>query len=140
VRFVPPQWLRRGLCDEPQSWQKAAMRGLYLFGGFTAIVLGLIGLLLPIMPTVPFLILAAWCFGRSNPAWEQRLLDHPRFGEPIRNWREYGAIGRTAKLAATIAFVASCAMGLALTPWPWPLLPVGIAIVAGGWIWSRPEL
>ncbi|WP_416385509.1 YbaN family protein [Tsuneonella sp. CC-YZS046] len=115
------------------------MRKFYLCAGIVSVGLGIIGVALPIMPTVPFLILAAWCFGKSNPALEARLLNHPRYGPHIRAWRENGAIPRIGKLGATFAFAASTLLGFLFMPWPWPLLPLGIAVIALSWIWSRPD-
>jgi uncharacterized membrane protein YbaN (DUF454 family) len=114
-------------------------RHLYLYAGITAVALGVIGIALPIVPTVPFLVLAAWCFGKSNPVWEERLLLHPRFGPHIRAWRERRAIARTGKWGATMAFAGSIALTLWLTPWPWPLVTVGIAVVTLSWLWTRPD-
>lgn len=115
------------------------MRLAYLFVGILAVVLGVIGIFLPIMPTVPFMLLAAFCFARSNPEWERRILDHPRFGPPVRAWRERGAIGRKAKIAAVLGLSGSAVMGLLLLDSHWRYLPLGIAIVCGAWIVTRPE-
>jgi uncharacterized membrane protein YbaN (DUF454 family) len=115
------------------------MRRLYFSAGVASIGLAIIGIALPIMPTVPFLILAAWCFGKSNPRLEARLLHHPRYGPHIRAWRERGAIARIGKLGATFAFAVSILLGFAFMAWPWPLLPLGIAVVVLSWIWTRPD-
>lgn len=64
------------------------------------LLLGVIGAFLPVMPTTIFLILAAWCFGRSSPRLEAWMLDHPHFGAVLRDWREHGAVPRRAKLMA----------------------------------------
>ncbi len=114
-------------------------RIIWASAGLISVALGAIGAFLPLLPTVPFLLLAAFCFARSNPAWEQRLLNHPRYGASLRLWREKGAIGRRGKYAATAAFVISIALGWAMMPLPWSLVPVGVALICGSWIWTRPE-
>lgn len=115
------------------------MRLAYLSVGILAIALGVIGIFLPILPTVPFMLLAAFCFARSNPEWERRILDHPRFGPPVRAWRERGAIGRPGKIAAVLGLAGSAAMGLLLLDGPWRFLPLAIAVTCGAWIVTRPE-
>ena len=115
------------------------MRLVWLLLGGLSLVLGFIGALLPLVPTVPFLLLAAFCFARGHPPFEDWLLNHAAFGPPIRAWRERGAIGRRAKLAAVLGFTASAILGLVLLPMPWAPLPALVAAAAGSWIWTRPE-
>lgn len=115
------------------------IRAGYLLAGLVSLALGAIGLLLPILPTVPFVILAAFCFARSSPALEQRLLDHRTFGPHIRTWRSRGAISRKGKTAAAIAFAASAVLGLALLSLPWSLIPLAAALIGGSWVLSRPS-
>jgi hypothetical protein len=115
------------------------VRTIYLVLGLVAVAAGIIGIFLPILPTVPFMLLAAFFFARSNPAWERRILDHPNFGPPIRAWRERGAIGRRAKVAAVLALGVSAAGGLWLLPEPWRWVPLGVAVVTGTWIATRPS-
>jgi len=91
---------------------KRLARPFWLAGGLLAIGLGILGIALPLLPTVPFFLLAAFCFARSHPVWEQRLLDHPRYGPPLRQWRTRRAISRKAKLAALTAMGASIALSL----------------------------
>ena len=112
---------------------------LYLVTGLIAVTLGGIGAFLPLLPTVPFLILAAFCFARSNPAWEARLLNHPRYGATLRQWREKGVVSRKAKLAASGAFAVSIALGFLTLNWPWPMIPVAVALICGSWLWMQPE-
>lgn len=114
-------------------------RYLYLIAGFLCLGLAVIGALLPVMPTTVFVILAAYCFTRSSPAMERRLLEHPKFGPHIVRWREHGAISRIGKQAATLAFAISIAASFAFTHMPWPLVTVAAAVIVGGWIWTRPE-
>lgn len=114
-------------------------RSLYFIAGFVCIGLAIIGAILPLMPTTVFVILAAYCFARSSPELERRLIEHPRFGKHILLWRERGAISRTGKRAAAAAFAVSIAVSLVFVRLPWSLLPVAAAVIIGGWIWTRPE-
>lgn len=114
-------------------------RPLFLAAGMISVALGAVGAVLPVLPTVPFLILAAFCFARSNPEWEKRLLNHPRWGPPIRDWRERGAISRRAKRLAAVALAASAAVAVLTLPWPWTAVSLVPLAIAGGWIWTRPE-
>ena len=107
--------------------------------GLAALGLGTIGIFVPLLPTVPFYILAAFCFARGHPVWEARLLAHPRFGPHIRAWREKGAVSRKGKIAATVAFAVSIALGLATLVWPWVVVPPVVALVCLSWLWTRPE-
>ncbi len=95
------------------------MRQVYLALGLICVALGAIGAFLPVLPTTPFLILAAACFARSSPRLESRLLNHPQFGPALRAWRERNAIPRRAKLAALGGMI------------------VGFAVF---WFGSRPSL
>ena len=78
---------------------RAARLG-WLAMGWICVALGIIGALLPLMPTTIFLILAAGCFARSSPRLEAWLLDHPRVGPTLRAWRRAGALGRRGKTLA----------------------------------------
>ncbi len=114
-------------------------RHLYLGAGWLSLGLGAIGAVLPLLPTVPFMILAAFCFARSSPRLEAKLLDHPQLGPHIRRWRAHGAISRRGKKAALAAFAFSIVLALIFSPWPWFLAPMAAALIGGGWIWTRPE-
>lgn len=114
-------------------------RHFYLIAGWSSLALGAIGAVLPLLPTVPFVILAAFCFARSSPRLEAWLLAHPVFGRHIIAWRDHGAISRKGKVAATVAFAASILLALILAPWPWMMVPIIAAAVGGSWIWTRPE-
>jgi uncharacterized membrane protein YbaN (DUF454 family) len=114
-------------------------RHLYLAGGVIAVGLGTLGVFLPVLPTVPFLLLATFCFARSNPVWEQRLLDHPRYGPPLRQWRERRAISRKGKQGALIAMAAGVFLTAVTAGWPWVLIPAVTMGSVGVWIWTRAE-
>jgi uncharacterized membrane protein YbaN (DUF454 family) len=114
-------------------------RQLWSGAGLMFVAIGAIGAVLPLLPTVPFLLLALYCFARGNPVWEQRLLDNPRWGPPLRGWRERRVIPRKAKKAAIIAMGASVAVTAAIAGWPWAVIPVAVLILSGSWIWTRNE-
>lgn len=115
------------------------MRQLYLAGGIISVALGAIGAVMPIMPTVPFLLLAAFCFARSNPEWEQRLLDHPKWGAQLRDWRERRAISRKSKTIAILAMTAGAVFTWYTLGAPYYYVSVAVLIVCGGWIATRAE-
>ncbi len=114
-------------------------RLLYLCLGFSSVALGAAGIVLPLLPTVPFMLLAAFFFARSSPQVEAWIVEHPRFGPQIRAWRERGAISRSGKRAALAAFAVSAVLGLVLLPFPWLLAPAAAGLAGGSWIATRPE-
>lgn len=114
-------------------------RLLYQAGGLLFTGLGIIGAFLPLLPTVPFLLLALFCFARSNPAWAQRLLNHPRYGPPLRDWQTRRAIPRRAKIAALATMAVSVGITALTAGWPWVLVPLAVMLVSGSWIWTRAE-
>ena len=115
------------------------MRRLYLAAGLLFVALGAIGAVLPIIPTVPFLLLAAFCFARSNPEWERRIIEHPTWGPQIRDWRERRAIARKAKIAAIATLVAGVGFTWVTLGHPWVWISVSVLVVIGGWIATRNE-
>ncbi|MBU9697861.1 YbaN family protein [Rhodobacteraceae bacterium HSP-20] len=115
-------------------------RGLWLAAGSLALILGVVGVVLPLLPTVPFLLLAAFCFARSSAPLHLWLMQHPQLGPPVREWQEKGAIGRRAKWLAT----GSMAFAFAGSVWfdlPPSLLGIQGAVLLSVaiFIWSRPE-
>ena len=114
-------------------------RQLYLAAGLVCVGLGALGAALPIMPTVPFLLLAVYCFARSSPEWERRILDHPYWGPQVRDWQERRAISRRAKLLAIGAMTAGAVFTWYTLGHPWYWISVAILAVAGTWIATRNE-
>jgi len=109
--------------------------------GWVMVALGFIGLLLPVMPTTIFLILAAGCFSHSSPRFEAWLLDHRWFGTSIRRWRERRAIPRKAKILAIGSMAAGYAVLLVGTqPAWWVDLVVAAGLIASaGYVATRPD-
>lgn len=115
------------------------VRPVFLSLGIVSFAVGFAGIFLPLVPTVPLMLLAAYCFGRSNPAWEQRLLDDPRFGPHILAWRRNRSIPRSAKLLSTLLILSSAAMGLWLLDGGLRFLPAALGIGFLAWVWTRPD-
>ena len=118
-----------------------ARRAGYLVAGVLMLGLGIVGAVLPVMPTTIFVILAAFCFGRSSPRLEAWLTEHRRFGPPLRAWREEGAIPARAKAMAVIGMVVGYGLFL-LSTHPGPAAMLGLAafmLAAAGYVLSRPR-
>lgn len=115
------------------------MRWLWATFGILALGFAIIGIVTPILPTVPFLLLAAFFFSRSSERLHHWLLRHPVLGPPIENWNRSGAISSRAKLFATGSMIAAFAISLVLGLRPLILLIQG-AVLCGAalFIWSRP--
>lgn len=113
---------------------------LWIALGATALLLGVVGLFLPIVPTVPFVILAALCFSHGCERCERWLLEHPRLGPPLRAWREEHAVSRRAKQIATASMAVGCAVTWWLLGEGWlRWVPIGACTAVAGWMWSLPE-
>lgn len=110
---------------------------LWLFAGWCSLLLGLIGAFLPLLPTVPFVLLAAGCFSRGSPRWERWLLAHPRFGPWVRDWRVSRAVPLRAKQwAVAMMGVSSAWAWFAMPRWHWvPAVCCGVVAV---WLWRLP--
>ncbi len=116
------------------------MRLIWLIGGFISLALGVIGIVLPLLPTVPFMLLAAFCFARGSERIHAWLLSHPIFGPPIEDWNSRGAIRPGAKRLATLSIVAVFLLSVILGVKTTVLIIQAVVLSAVLiFIWSRPS-
>ena len=114
-------------------------RLFWLTIGLVSLVLAAVGVLLPLLPTTPFVILAAFCFMKSSQRLHDWLVDHRIFGPMIVDWREYGAISRPAKKIAIASMGAVFVLSLALKAPVWVLaVPAPVLALCMWYVGSRP--
>jgi uncharacterized membrane protein YbaN (DUF454 family) len=93
---------------------------VFLFaGGWACVVLGVIGIFLPVLPTTPFLLLAAGCFARSSPRFYQWLINNKRLGPWIRDYLEGNGIPLKGKVYAIGLMWISIGFSCWLVPLVW---------------------
>lgn len=116
-------------------WQ----RWVWLVGGFVFLVVGVIGIVLPLLPTTPFVLLAAFCFSRGSARYERWMLNHPRFGPMVRGWRARRAIPLKAKQLAWGMMTLSSVMAWWLLPPAVRWIPGFICAWVAVWLWRLPN-
>ncbi len=124
----------------PANLGRAGQIALRVLGG-VFFVAGLVGIVLPLVPTVAFWILAALCWTQSAPDWRRRLTEHPRYGAAIGGFLEQGVVPRQAKgyAVATIA-LSGLLSSLMLASSPWVLAALWTLLVSVSiWLVTRPE-
>ena len=116
------------------------MRVIWAALGILCVGIGLLGVVLPLLPTVPFMLLAAFFFARSSERLHVWLITHPTFGRPIQDWQENGAINARAKKLATLSIGAVFLMSVVLSL-PLHILAIQAAVLCCVllFIWTRPN-
>lgn len=99
--------------------------------GLLSVVLGIIGIFLPLMPTTPFLLLAAFCFARSSPRCHRWLHQHHWFGPYLIRYQQRHAMTRRDKLLTLLPMWFSIILAAALVVHPWWAKLILLAIAAG---------
>ena len=111
----------------------------YLVLAYVCIGLAAAGVVLPLLPTVPFLLVAAWAAARGSPRLHAWLHQHPSFGPALCTWRDEGAIPTRAKVLACTMLAVSWAVIFALTPSYWVPLATGVLFIGvATYVCTRP--
>ena len=116
------------------------LRVALLVAGFGCVGLAALGVFLPLLPTTPFLLVAAACFARSSPRFYRVLLGNRVFGPLIGDWREHRSVPRRAKVMAITAIVLVLGSSL-LFALEHPAARAGLATFGAGlciWLWRLP--
>ena len=115
------------------------MRALWFCLGMAALGLAVLGAVLPLLPTTPFLLVAAYGFARSSQRWHDWLMRHRVFGPLIENWRAHGAIGRRTKIISVISIIGVFCFSLAIGVAPLFLAIQGAVLVCSAlFVVTRP--
>lgn len=116
------------------------MRWFWFSIGLLFLGLAIIGIALPILPTVPFLLAASWAFAKSSPALRQKILQHPTYGPPVRAWQESGIVSRRAKIWAITAMASGVAVAIWLSIPIWIVaIQTTVCCLVGIYLATRPE-
>lgn len=108
--------------------------------GTTCVGIGAVGVFVPLLPTTPFLLVAAWAFARGSERWRRWLVEHPRLGPSIRAWQRSRAIPRKAKMIAVLSLLFSLVLALWLALPPFALaLQITALVAVSAFILTRPS-
>jgi len=137
---TPPDAKQAIVADPHLPLVPGPLRLALLAAGFTCVGLAALGVFLPLLPTTPFLLVAATCFARSSPRFYRALLGNRVFGPLIRDWREHRAIPLRAKWMAitAIALVLGSTILFSIRH---PAPRAGLAAFGAGlcfWLWRLP--
>ena len=88
------------------------MKYVWIGLGWLFVILGVVGIALPLLPTTPFLLLAAICFSRGSQRMPDWLINHPKLGPLIVNWQTSRTISRSIKVVATLTMAALLALSV----------------------------
>ena len=112
----------------------------WIVAGFVALGLGMLGIVLPLLPTTPLVLLAAFCFSKGSPRLHGWLMRHPRFGPMIQDWQTHGAIHPRAKRVALLMMLAAFALSVWLALPLWVLVAQAVCLSGAGlFVWTRPD-
>lgn len=116
------------------------VRGALIALALLSLGLAIVGVFLPVMPTVPFVLLAAWAAARSSPRLNAWLERHPHMGPMIVEWRQGGVVRRRVKWTATALMSLSAASMLVVFRGQWlPYVAIACMAIVLVWLWLRPE-
>lgn len=126
--------------EEPLAQRSPLARLLYVLLAYVSLGVGMVGLVVPGLPTTEFILLAAWAAAHGSPRLSAWLENHRVFGPMLANWRNGKAISRSAKIAASLSMLLGLLLMLFTLPHGYWLYALVLGMALGNlWIWSRPD-
>jgi len=121
---------------------KRGKKILLLLTGWLFVIIGALGIVLPVLPTTPFLLISLWAFSQSSDRFHHWLFNHRLFGPPLQQWEKYGIIPARAKRVSLITMAISAILVIFITDTPWYGLAGMLALMAVGatFIITRPSV
>ena len=125
--------------------ERSRFRWAWWLLAYASLGTGIVGIFVPGLPTTVFILVAAYAASRGSDRLHRYLMQHPRFGPMIRDWRTHGAVSRRTKWVATLTMLACALVLLAIMVsvashrWWMAALPIGCMAVVSLWLWLRPE-
>ncbi|EGV36317.1 YbaN family protein [Neisseria weaveri] len=117
------------------------IRSVFWLFGALALLLGILGIFLPILPTTPFVLLAAACWAKASPRFHRWLHQHRYFGPMVQDWETRRAVPKKAKLFAFTMMTFSCLLMLWQFPERWWVAAVSavFCLCVAIWMWRLPH-
>lgn len=138
---APPGPDGHSFSRKPKISKNPLVRGLLMAASFLCLALAALGVVLPLLPTTPLVILAAYLYSKSSERWYYWLINHRVFGPPLRRWYQTGAITTRAKYMALAMIVGtfSYSVGFVVDLLAVKVLLVAIALGICVFIYRLPE-
>lgn len=122
------------------DWSQKALERTWRSVGALCFTIGIVNAFIPLLPTTVFLLIGVWAYGKGDPAMRERLLNHPRYGQPLRLWLDRRQISRKGKVAAVIGIALSATFTAVLIrskPLAWAVV-AGLSLLSL-WLATRTE-
>lgn len=123
----------------PSLHDSPLVRAVYLGVGTVALLLGVVGIFLPLLPTTPFILLAAACFARGSERLHNWLLAQRIAGPIIHDWQEHRSMPRRVKPWAFLMMALSFGVSMAMMESPWHrVMLASVAVILAVFLWRVP--
>ncbi len=125
--------------SRPPAPRPPRLRWAWWLLAYVSLAVGIVGIFVPGLPTTVFVLISAWAASHGSERLHQWLINHPRFGPSIVNWRAHGAVSRKGKWMASITMLACALITLWCVPLAWvKWTSISIMTVVCLWLWMRP--